>query len=115
MSKVHKIARVVACIFIPVLWPMRCVMFLVRRIRRLVYKGRVKRAKVRAIALNIKTGKRYYGVRHGYRVRVYDTAEVKRMNKKAYKPARRMFGPAKVEYRALTIFTVEPNGTTIDK
>lgn len=105
----------VALALAPLLWTVRILLFFVRKIRRVALFFRVKRAKRKAADLNRKTGRRYYGVRHGYRVGVYDTTEVSRLNKRAYKPARRMVGPAKVEYRALTIFTIEPNGAIINK
>ncbi len=112
-NKTNKIARIIACLFIPILWPVRWCLKLYRAIIRKrnerVWPRRVEKAKRKAFERHHKTKRKQYAIRQGYRVYIYDRFDMRRANKFV-----RNAGLSGIDFRLLTLFTCE-NGRIIEK
>jgi len=117
-----KAARIVARLFIPILWPVRFLIVMptrwfwnTRLIRKLRYwiavkkhNFRLRRAKRVAIERNAKTGKKQFGIKIGTWFRVWDRSEVMAQSKYFSKKLGKPF-----DYRKFTVFWCESGKITM--
>ena len=102
-----KAGRIVARLFIPVLWPVR--FLIVKPIKKLHawiifkrYPRRLRKVKKTAIERSIRTGKKQFGIKIGAYVKVWDRFEVMEQSKYFGKKLGKPF-----DYRKFTMFTCE--------
>ena len=114
----NKIGRIVALLLSPILIPIRVCVTAVRysilKYHMVKLPTRVIKAKMKALEEHRRTKRKQYGLFDNYRIKIYDSTEMRRMTKRVNRFAVRKFGFKKVDFDLETIFTVE-NGKIIDR